>query len=103
LPQDDLQEISPGKAIKGMIMNGLVFCNRPLTLSPQFFANLPMEHLFREGVEASHFNRHKLGRTLDQCYDFGCESLFSLVSLHINIQPDHLITPFFKAVVAFCC
>jgi transposase len=80
LPQDDKQEITPGEAIKGMIMNGLGFCNRPLTLSPQFFANLPMEHLFREGVEASHFNRHKLGRTLDQCYDFGCEGLFSLLS-----------------------
>ncbi|MFT7411716.1 MAG: transposase [Paraglaciecola sp.] len=39
-----------------------------------------MEHLFRKGVDASHFNRHKLGRTLDQCYDFGCESLLSLVS-----------------------
>ncbi len=61
-------------------MNGLGFANRPLSLSPQFFTNLPLEHLFREGVEASHFNRHKLGRTLDQCSDFGCESLFSLVS-----------------------
>ncbi len=80
LPQDDRQEITPGEAIKGMIMNGLGFSNRPLSLSPQFFTNLPIEHLFREGVDASHFNRHKLGRTLDQCYDFGCESLFSLVS-----------------------
>jgi transposase len=80
LPQDNKQEITPGEAIKGMIMNGLGFSNRPLSLSPQFFTNLPIEHLFREGVDASHFNRHKLGRTLDQCYDFGCESLFSLVS-----------------------
>jgi hypothetical protein len=63
-----------------MIMNdGLGFANRPLSLSPQFFANLPLEHFFREGVNASHFNRHKLGRTLDQCSGFGCESLFSLV------------------------
>jgi len=61
-------------------MNGLGFANRPLSLSPQFFTNLPLEHLFREGVQASHFNRHKLGRTLEQCSDFGCESLFSLVS-----------------------
>lgn len=80
LPQDEKQEITPGEAVKGMIMNGLGFSNRPLSLSPQFFTNLPMEHLFREGVDASHFNRHKLGRTLDQCYNFGCETLFSLVS-----------------------
>ena len=80
LPQDDKQEITPGEAIKGMIMNGLGFSNRPLSLSPQFFTSFPIEHLFREGVNASHFNRYKLGRTLDQCYDFGCEGLFSLVS-----------------------
>lgn len=80
LPQDKQQEITPGEAVKGMIMNGLGFANRPLSLSPQFFSNLPLEHLFREGVKAEHFNRHKLGRTLEQCFDFGCESLFSLVS-----------------------
>lgn len=80
LPQDEQQEITPGEAVKGMIMNGLGFANRPLSLSPQFFTNLPLEHLFREGVKAEHFNRHKLGRTLEQCFDFGCESLFSLVS-----------------------
>jgi hypothetical protein len=55
-----------------------------LSLSPQFFTNLPIEHLFREGVDASHFNRHKLVRALDQCYDFGCESLFSLVSHQVR-------------------
>ena len=80
LPQDEKQEITPGEAVKGMIMNGLGFANRPLSLSPQFFTNWPLEYLFREGVKADHFNRHKLGRTLDQCFKFGSESLFSLVS-----------------------
>jgi len=46
LPQDEKQEISPGEAVKGMLMNGLGFANRPLSLSPQFFTNLPVEHLF---------------------------------------------------------
>jgi len=78
--QDEQQEITTGEAVKGMIMNGLGFSNRPLSLSPQFFTNLPMEHLFRVGVKASHFNRHKLGRTLDQCYDYGTSQLFSLIS-----------------------
>lgn len=81
LYQDDKQEITPGEAVKGMIMNGLGFSNRPLSLSPQFFKNLPVEHLFRKGVEAEHFNRHKLGRTLDQCHEFGCETLFSEIAL----------------------
>jgi hypothetical protein len=34
LPQDDMQEITPGEAIKGMIMNGLGFSNRPMSLNP---------------------------------------------------------------------
>ncbi len=80
LPQDEKQEITPGEAVKGMIMNDLGFANRPLSLSPPFFTHLPLEHLFKEGVEASFFNRHKLGRMLDQCFNFGCENLFSLVS-----------------------
>jgi hypothetical protein len=80
LPQDNKQEVSPGEAVKGIIMNGLGFANRPLSLSPQFFTHLSLEHLFCESVKAEHFNRHKLGRTLDPCYNFGCESLFSLVS-----------------------
>ena len=80
IKQDEQQEITTGEAVKGMIMNGLGFSNRPLSLSPQFFTNLPMEHLFRPGAEASHFNRHKLGRTLDQCYDYGSSELFSLIA-----------------------
>lgn len=42
LPQDEKQEITPGEAVKGMIMNGLGFANRLLSLSPQF---LPICHL----------------------------------------------------------
>ncbi len=64
LPQDEKQEITPGEAVKGMIMSGLGFSNRPLSLSPQFFTNLPLEHLFRDGVQASHFNRELCCRKL---------------------------------------
>ncbi|MCL1125332.1 DUF4277 domain-containing protein [Shewanella surugensis] len=39
LPQDDKQEIRLGEAVKDMIMNGLGFSNRPLSLSPQFVTN----------------------------------------------------------------
>jgi len=31
LPQDEKQEITPGEAVKGMIMDGLGFANRPLS------------------------------------------------------------------------
>ena len=36
----DLNEITYGEAVKGMIMNGLGFSNRALSLSPQIFENV---------------------------------------------------------------
>ena len=81
LPSDDQETISAGEAVKAMVINGLGFCNRPLMLTPQFYQNLPMELLFRPGVKAEHFNRHKLGRTLDEIHAYGCDLLFSELAL----------------------
>src|SRR6266403_501690 len=33
----DQEEITAGEAVAGMILNGLGFSDRPLTLTPQFF------------------------------------------------------------------
>ena len=52
LVPDEQEEITPGEAVAGMILNGLGFANRPLSLTPQFFANKPLDLLFREGVDA---------------------------------------------------
>ena len=65
----DAQEVlTPGEAMAGMILNGLGLANRPLALTPQFFANKPLDRLFHEGIRATMFNRFKLGRTLDEAY-----------------------------------
>jgi hypothetical protein len=54
----DAQEVlTPGDAMAGMILNGLGFANRPLSLTPQFFANKPLALLFRKGIRAEMFNR----------------------------------------------
>jgi uncharacterized protein DUF4277 len=54
----DAQEvITPGEAIAGMILNGLGLANRPVSLTPQFFANKPLDLLLREGLCAAMFNR----------------------------------------------
>ena len=53
----DQEEITAGEAVAGMILNGLGFSDRPLTLTPQFFANKPLDLLFHEGVRAEMFNR----------------------------------------------
>jgi transposase len=82
----DQEEITAGEAIAGMILNGLGFSDRPLTLTPQFFVNKPLDLLFREGVRAEMFNRFKLGRTLDEAYAYGCDLLFSELSLAVCCQ-----------------
>jgi transposase len=86
LKPDEQETITPGEAVKGMILNGLGFANRPLSLTPQFFAGKPLDLLFRPGVEADMFNRFKLGRTLDEVNTYGCDLLFSEVALAVCHQ-----------------
>ena len=62
LAPNEQEVLTPGEAVAGMILNGLGFANKPLTLTPQFFANKPLDLLFRQGVHAEMFNR------------FGCRS-----------------------------
>ena len=99
----DAQEvITPGEAVAGMILNGLGFANRPLSLTPQFFANKPLDLLFREGIRAEMFNRFKLGRTLDEVYAYGCDLLFQELALAvcahegIDLRFNHLDTTSFS-------
>ena len=86
LVPDEQEEITPGEAVVGMILNGLGFANRPLSLTPQFFANKPLDLLFRGGVHAEMFNRFKLGRTLDEVSAYGCDLLFSELAVAVCTQ-----------------
>ena len=83
---DEQEEITPGEAVAGMILNGLGLAHRPLSLTPQFFANTPLDLLFREGVRAEMFNRFQLGRTLDEVHTYGCDLLLSELALPVCIQ-----------------
>jgi transposase len=86
LMPNEQEEITPGEAVAGMVLNGLGFANRPVSLTPQFFANKPLDLLFREGVRAELFNRFKLGRTLDEIHAYGCDLLFSELALAVCVQ-----------------
>ena len=86
LGRHDYEEITAGEAVAGMILNGLGFSDRPMSLTPQFFANKPLDLLFHEGVCAEMFNRFKLGRTLDEVYAYGCDLLFSALALGVCSQ-----------------
>ena len=98
---DEQEVITPGEVVAGMILNGLGFANRPLSLTPQFFASTPLDLLFREGIRAEMFNRFQLGRTLDEVYADGCDLLFQALALAvcahegIDLRFHHLDTTSF--------
>lgn len=93
IPSDSREGISCGEAVAGMIINGLGFSDRPLTLTPQFFENKALSKLFRPGVNAENFNRFKLGRALDDCHAYGCDLLFAEASAQI-CQKEAIDTKF---------
>ena len=77
IPKGEAQKISTGDAVGAMILNSLGFTSRPLSLTPQFFESKALDLLFDSDVEAADLNRHRLGRSLDEIYDYGCELFFS--------------------------
>jgi transposase len=102
LVPDPQEGLTPGEAVAGMILNGLGFANRPLSLTPQFFASTPLDLLWHDGVRAEMFNRFKLGRTLDEAYAYGCDLLFHELALcvcareGIELRFNHLDTTSFS-------
>ena len=80
---DEREEITTGEAIAGMIINGLGFSDRPISLTPQFFESKALDILIREGITPDMLNRFKLGRSLDDVYSYGCNLLFSEIALDI--------------------
>lgn len=73
--------VSPGHAVKAMILNGLGLVSAPLYLFPQFFEGKATEHLIGEGIQPEHLNDDRLGRVLDKLYVTGTSQIFTLVAL----------------------
>ena len=107
LVPDAQERLTPGEAVAGMILNGLGFATRPLSLTPQFFTNKPLDLLFREGIDAEMFNRFKLGRTLDEASAYGCDLLLQELALAvcthegIDLRFNHLDTTSFSLTGAY--
>jgi transposase len=81
----DAQEgLTPGDAMAGMILNGVGFAPRPLSLTPQLFASQPLAWWFRQGLEAEMFNRFTRGRTLDEGPAYGCDLLGHALALALG-------------------
>jgi len=83
---DEREDITTGEAIAGMIINGLGFSDRPISLTPQFFQGKALDILIREGITPDMLNRFKLGRSLDKVFSYGCDLLFSEIALSVCHQ-----------------
>jgi transposase len=76
LGEDPRERISPGIAVKALILNALGLVSAPLYLFEQFFVGKATEHLLGEGVLAEHLHDYRLGRVLDALYLGGLSQLF---------------------------
>ncbi len=91
--------LPPGEATAGMVLNGLGFANRPLSLTPQFFASKPLDPLCHGGIRAAMYNRFKRGRTIEAAGADGCDRLLHDLALGvcaregIDLRFNHLDTP----------
>lgn len=91
-----LNHISPGQVVKAMILNGLGFVSAPLYLFSEFFEGKPVEHLLGAGVTAAHLNDDRLGRVLDQLFEYGTTLFFLKVAMQavrrfgVSVSQCHL-------------
>lgn len=73
--------VSPGQAVKAMILNGLGLVSAPLYLFEKFFFGKATEHLLGEGIRPEHLNDDRLGRVLDKLYEAGLTQAFVTLAL----------------------
>lgn len=85
IPPDPQVKMTLGECIKLMLINGLGFTSRPLYLEAQFFESRPVQRFLGRDCTVE-INDDRLGRALDQCYEFGCERLFAILASRAAIQ-----------------
>lgn len=74
------RKVTVGEAVQAMVINALGFVSRALYLTPEFFANKPVDVLIRDGIRAEDLNDDSLGRALDYLYEAGVTEIFGRVA-----------------------
>ena len=91
---DEREKVSAGQIVKAMIINCMGFLTAPLYLFSEFFEGKATEHLIGSGVKAEHLNDSRLGRVLDQIYEYGIRLLFVKIAVvmtkRFEIEPKIL-------------
>jgi len=77
---DTKMEVSPGKIVKGLILNTLAGMD-PLYRVEDFFSHQDTALIVGKGIVASDFTDDNIGRVLDRIYSYGTQKLFCEISL----------------------
>ena len=81
LPPTGDMKVSEGQATAAMILTGLGFLHKPLSLTPHFFETRPIDYLLGQAdLKSEELNHWKLGRTLEKLQAYGCEKMFAQIS-----------------------
>jgi len=77
---DSQMEVSPGKIVKGLLLNTLAGRD-PLYRVEEYFSHQDTELIVGKGMKASDFSDDNIGRVLDRIYSYGTQKLFCELSL----------------------
>ena len=69
--------------MKAMIINCMGFLTAPLYLFSEFFRGKATEHLMGKGIKAEYLNDSRLGRVLEQLYEYGVSLLFIKIAIDL--------------------
>lgn len=75
------RKVSVGESVKAMILNGMGFVSEALYLTPMFYESQPISLFFGETFSPNDFNDDTLGRSLDDLYEYGLSTVFSIVAI----------------------
>jgi transposase len=70
------EKVIAGQVVKVMILNCMGFLTSPLYLFSEFFMGKATEHLIGLGVKAEQLNESRLGRVMDQLFEYGITLIF---------------------------
>lgn len=88
--------VTTGQVVKAMLLNCMGFVSAPLYLFSEFFESKPTEHLLGANVKPEHLNDDRLGRALDELYEYGTSQFFLQSSIAavekfgVNVAQGHL-------------
>jgi transposase len=90
------EKVSAGQVVKAMILNCMGFLTAPLYLFSDFFLGKATEHLIGAGVKAEYLNESRLGRVMDQLYEYGITLIFVKIAtemckrFEVSVKNMHL-------------